>query len=71
MGDSDGGSCAHSHRNIAHAFFQPADNEMITLVHFNLRDPIMVAKKKTSDVQASVSAHKPGSARIPVCTCLP
>jgi nucleosome binding factor SPN SPT16 subunit len=29
---------------------------MITLVHFNLRDPIMVAKKKTSDVQASVPA---------------
>ena len=24
---------------------------MITLVHFNLRDPIMVGKKKTSDVQ--------------------
>ena len=40
------------HRNIAHAFFQPADNEMITLVHFNLRDSIMVGKKKTNDVQA-------------------
>lgn len=24
---------------------------MITLVHFNLRDPIMVGKKKTGDVQ--------------------
>ena len=38
-------------RNIKHAFFQPADNEMITVVHFNLRDSIMVGKKKTSDVQ--------------------
>ena len=25
---------------------------MITLVHFNLRDSIMVGKKKTQDVQA-------------------
>ena len=38
-------------RNIKHAFFQPAENEMITLVHFHLHDPIMVGKKKTQDVQ--------------------
>jgi hypothetical protein len=38
-------------RNIKHAFFQPAENEMITLVHFHLIDPIMVGKKKTQDVQ--------------------
>lgn len=38
-------------RNIKHAFFQPADNEMIALVHFHLTHPIMVGKKKTNDVQ--------------------
>lgn len=38
-------------RNIKHAFYQPAENEMITLVHFHLRNPIMVGKKKTADVQ--------------------
>ena len=39
------------YRNIKHAFFQPADNDMITLVHFHLINPIMVGKKKTHDVQ--------------------
>ncbi|KAJ7544149.1 hypothetical protein O6H91_09G066200 [Diphasiastrum complanatum] len=37
--------------NIKHAFFQPAEKEMITLVHFHLRDYIMVGTKKTKDVQ--------------------
>lgn len=37
--------------NIKHAFFQPADSEMIALVHFHLVNPIMVGKKKTNDVQ--------------------
>eukprot|EP00331_Platyophrya_macrostoma_P013437 CAMPEP_0176433956 /NCGR_PEP_ID=MMETSP0127-20121128/16370_1 /TAXON_ID=938130 /ORGANISM="Platyophrya macrostoma, Strain WH" /LENGTH=741 /DNA_ID=CAMNT_0017816561 /DNA_START=55 /DNA_END=2280 /DNA_ORIENTATION=- len=37
--------------NIRHAFFQPCDNEMIILLHFNLHTPIMVGKKKVSDVQ--------------------
>lgn len=37
--------------NIKHAFFQPADSEMIALVHFHLINPIMVGKKKTNDVQ--------------------
>ena len=41
----------HRCRNIKHAFYQPAENEMITLVHFHLLDPIMVGKKKTQDVQ--------------------
>jgi nucleosome binding factor SPN SPT16 subunit len=38
-------------KNIKHAFFQPADHEMIVLIHFHLRDGIMVGKKKTQDVQ--------------------
>ena len=42
--------------NIKHAFFQPADNEMISLVHFHLINPIMVGKKKTNDVQVGTSA---------------
>ncbi|CAI5500129.1 unnamed protein product [Closterium sp. Naga37s-1] len=37
--------------NIKHAFFQPAENEMITLLHFHLHNPIMVGKKKTKDMQ--------------------
>ena len=37
--------------NIKHAFFQPAQNEMITLLHFRLHNPIMAGKKKTMDVQ--------------------
>lgn len=43
--------CAVLCRNIKHAFYQPAENEMICLVHFHLINPIMVAKKKTQDVQ--------------------
>ena len=39
------------YRNIKHAFFQPAENDMITLVHFHLLNPIMIGKKKTLDVQ--------------------
>ncbi|KAJ7963221.1 FACT complex subunit SPT16 [Quillaja saponaria] len=38
-------------RNIKHAFFQPAENEMITLLHFHLHNHIMVGNKKTKDVQ--------------------
>ncbi|XP_057429524.1 FACT complex subunit SPT16-like [Lotus japonicus] len=37
--------------NIKHAFFQPAENEMITLLHFHLHNHIMVGNKKTKDVQ--------------------
>ncbi|XP_043688683.1 FACT complex subunit SPT16-like [Telopea speciosissima] len=37
--------------NIKHAFFQPAEKEMITLVHFHLHNHIMVGTKKTKDVQ--------------------
>ncbi|XP_027335237.1 FACT complex subunit SPT16-like [Abrus precatorius] len=37
--------------NVKHAFFQPAENEMITLLHFHLHNHIMVGNKKTKDVQ--------------------
>lgn len=31
-------------RNIKHAFYQPAEKEMITLVHLHLIHPIMVSR---------------------------
>ena len=37
--------------NIKHAFFQPAEKEMICLIHFHLHDDIMVGKKKSKEVQ--------------------
>ncbi|CAN8246569.1 unnamed protein product [Cochlearia groenlandica] len=37
--------------NIKHAFFQPAEREMISLLHFHLHNHIMVGTKKTKDVQ--------------------
>jgi nucleosome binding factor SPN SPT16 subunit len=37
--------------NIKHFFFQPCDNEMIVLLHFHLKSPILIGKKKTFDVQ--------------------
>merc|ERR1719192_3024622 len=37
--------------NIKHALFQPCDGEMIILLHFHLKNPIMFGKKKQSDVQ--------------------
>ncbi|XP_057869393.2 FACT complex subunit SPT16 isoform X1 [Cryptomeria japonica] len=39
------------YQNIKHAFFQPAEKEMITLLHFHLHNHIMVGTKKTKDVQ--------------------
>lgn len=39
------------YRNIKHALFQPAENEMITVLHCHLHHPIMVGNKKTKDVQ--------------------
>ena len=39
------------YNNIKHAFFQPCDNEMIILLHFHLKNPVLWGKKKYSDVQ--------------------
>ena len=39
------------YENIRFAFFQPAKKEIKTLLHFHLKNPIMVGKKKTQDVQ--------------------
>ena len=37
--------------NIKHFFFQPCDGEMLVLLHFHLKSPIVLAKKKTQDLQ--------------------
>lgn len=37
--------------NIQHMFFQPCKHELIVLIHFHLKNPIMIGKKKTQDVQ--------------------
>ncbi|TIA85374.1 hypothetical protein E3P99_04014 [Wallemia hederae] len=37
--------------NVKHFFFQPCEHELIVLVHFHLKAPIMIGKKKTKDVQ--------------------
>ncbi|CAN6642426.1 FACT complex subunit Spt16p [Trichomonascus vanleenenianus] len=37
--------------NVKHFFFQPSDKELIVLMHFHLRSPIIIGKRKTYDVQ--------------------
>jgi nucleosome binding factor SPN SPT16 subunit len=37
--------------NIKHAIFQPVENELIVLIHFRLRNSVLVGGKKTQDVQ--------------------
>jgi len=37
--------------NIKLAFYQPAEKEILVLLHFHLHNPIMIGKKKTKDVQ--------------------
>lgn len=37
--------------NIRNAFFQPCDDDLIVLIHFRLRAPIMIGTKKFLDVQ--------------------
>ncbi|KAF7861373.1 hypothetical protein EAF04_007938 [Stromatinia cepivora] len=37
--------------NVKHLFFQPCDHELIVIIHVHLKDPILIGKKKTKDVQ--------------------
>lgn len=39
------------YNNIKHAFFQPCDNEMIILIHFTLKNPVLWGKRKYQDIQ--------------------
>lgn len=38
-------------KNIRHAFFQPCENDLIVLLHFRLRAPILIGTKKVLDIQ--------------------
>ncbi|CAI5759359.1 unnamed protein product [Candida verbasci] len=37
--------------NIKHLFFQPCKDELIVLIHCHLKNPIMIGKRKTFDIQ--------------------
>lgn len=37
--------------NIKHLFFQPCKDELIVIIHCHLKNPIMIGKRKTFDVQ--------------------
>lgn len=37
--------------NVKHLFFQPCLHELIVIIHVHLKDPIMIGKKKSKDVQ--------------------
>jgi len=38
--------------NVKHCFFQPCTpEEIIVVIHFNLKQPILIGNKKVSDVQ--------------------
>lgn len=39
------------YKNIKHAFFQPAHNDLLVILHFHLWNPIMIGKKNSKDVQ--------------------
>lgn len=39
-----------TYANIRNAFFQPCDDDLIVLVHFRLKAPIMIGTKKLLDV---------------------
>lgn len=45
------GSVEIIYSNIRNAFFQEADRELLVLVHFHLKNEIMVGNKKAKDVQ--------------------
>ena len=39
------------YNNIKHAFLQTCESELIVLIHFNLKNSILLGKKKVSDIQ--------------------
>ena len=46
-----GDKCDLLYKNVKHAFFQPCDGEMIIVLHFHLKHPIIIGKKKYRDIQ--------------------
>jgi nucleosome binding factor SPN SPT16 subunit len=58
--------------NIKHAIYQPCDKTTMVLVHFHLKDAIMIGKKKQKDVQfysevIDASTNLEGSKRFVLC----
>jgi len=47
--------------NIEHMFFQPCTHEMYVIIHFHLKDAIMVGKRKTVDLQVCREAVDGGA----------
>ena len=39
------------YNNIKYAIYQPCEREIMVLIHFHLKNPIMIGKKKQKDVQ--------------------
>ena len=52
-----------------HAFLQPCDKEHVVLIHFHLKNPIIVGKKQHKDITyyTEVSAQ---CTLTPMCTCV-
>lgn len=46
-----GEKCDLLYKNVKHAFFQPCDGEMVIILHFHLKHPIIIGKKKYRDIQ--------------------
>ena len=40
-----------NYKNIKHSIFQPCKQSVVVLIHFRLRHPIMIGKKKHRDIQ--------------------
>lgn len=40
-----------NYSNVKHCFFQPCDDEMIVLIHFNLHNNILIGNKKVNNIQ--------------------
>ena len=51
--DTHGANVDVIYNTIKNAFFQPCDKEMLILLHFNLRHPILIGKKKTYHIQVA------------------
>jgi nucleosome binding factor SPN SPT16 subunit len=39
------------YNNVKYAIYQPCESEIMVLIHFHLKNPIMVGKRKHSDIQ--------------------
>lgn len=37
--------------NVEQLFYQPCDKELVVIVHFHLKNPILIGKRKTTEVQ--------------------